>query len=702
MKIDPNPHPLQQALLSFSLTRLLTASLFFLALSSCPPLRAQKPAVGSVPSWIARPSTDNRDAKDPGEAADGYIYLALERQVNIATQTVYHKSITKIITEAGIQNGSEVSVSYDPTYQHLLFHSIQIVRDGAVINKLDLKKIKVIQQETELSRSIYNGTVTAVLTLEDVRKGDRIEYAYSVEGFNPVFKGKFSMSVQTQYGAPIGHLLYRVVCPANRTLQIKNKLTDKEPEIVQQGKDRIYQWEFNEVPALRPQDNLPSWYDPFPAIMISEYSSWNEVCQWEKPLFTPKTQLSAGLKKKIEEIRSISGGNEEKAALASLRFVEDEVRYMGIEMGVNSHKPHDPDQIFAQRFGDCKDKTFLLCTILTNLGIEAAPVFINTTDKQEILNCLPTPLAFDHVTVRARLGGKYYWFDPTISFQRGGLKDISYPDYKCGLVLTDTTTGPSMIPLQDPGQVLAKEMFTIKDTHGPATLEVVTRYTGSFADDLRSEVNSNTRSDLQQTYLDFYNGYYEGTKVSDSLRIVEDDKDGAITTYEYYKINKLWTTEKGENKAAFDGLLISSLIKKPKEHERTMPIALTYPAHYIEEIQIRVPDDWHFEEQPAEIRSPSFLFMASTSATDRQVNIKYEYKALKDHVSVGDAADFLKDHDKLKGELGYELTEGSSISSSSSSDHNSHTGNQWGNNNLLKGLLCLALVIGITYMARKR
>ena len=656
-----------------------------------------------MPSWVARTTADYNSAKVPGDVEDGYIYLAMERQVNIATRTVYHKSVIKIVTEAGIQNGSQVSVSFDPSYQRLFFHTIQIVRDGQAINKLDLKKIKTVRQETDLGRSIYNGTVTAVLFLEDVRKGDRIEYAYSVEGFNPVFKDKYSSSLQTQYGAPIGDLLYRIVCPADRRLYVKNRLTDKQPVITDQGTDKIYQWEFNNVTALRSQDALPSWYDPYPSIMISEYASWNEVCKWALPLFTPRAQLSGGLKGKIEEIRSAAGADEEKKVLMALRFVQDEVRYMGIEMGVNSHKPNDPDKIFAQRFGDCKDKSFLLCTILKALGIEASPVLINSTDKQEIMGWLPTPLVFDHATVRVRLGNKYYWFDPTISFQRGGIKDISYPDYKCGLVVTDTTTGLAAIPLQDAGQVVAKENFTMKDTHGPASLEVVTRYTGSFADELRSEVNSNTKADLQQTYLDFYNNFYEGTKVSDSLKIKEDEKEGAITTYEYYTIHKLWEPEKGVNRAAFDGLLIGSLVKKPKEHDRTMPIALTYPAHYTEEIQIKVPEDWHFEQAPSEIRSPYFVFNQTINATDRMVNIKYEYQALKDHISIPEASDYLSDYDKLKDDLAYELTEGSSLSSSSSSsDRPVRTTNSGGNGNLLKALLCLGLIAGITYFARRR
>ncbi|MES1249500.1 MAG: DUF3857 domain-containing transglutaminase family protein, partial [Chitinophaga rupis] len=430
MKIARDPLSLFPASLPLALS-------FYILLFISPVLSAQKPAIADEPSWIS--STDYNSAKIPGDAEDGYSYLALEKQVNIAAHTVYHKTVIKIITGAGIQNASEVSVSYDPSYQHMVFHNIQIIRDGAVINKLNLAKIKTIQQEKELDRSIYNGTVTAVLFLEDVRKGDRIEYAYSVMGFNPVFRDKYSTELQTQYGAPIGHLLYRIICPADRPLNIKNRLTDRQPDIAQQGKDKVYQWEFKDVAALRSQDALPSWYDPYPSIQVSEYSSWNEVCKWDLPLFTARTPLSGYLKKKIEEIRSASGDDDEKKILAALRFVQDEVRYMGIEMGVNTHKPNDPEKIFAQRFGDCKDKTFLLCTMLHALGIEASPVFINTTDKQEIMNWLPTPLAFDHVTVRVRLGDKYYWFDPTISFQRGGIKDIAYPAYKCGLVLTNTT-----------------------------------------------------------------------------------------------------------------------------------------------------------------------------------------------------------------------------------------------------------------------
>jgi Transglutaminase-like superfamily len=277
---------------------------------------------------------------------------------------------------------------------------------------------------------------------------------------------------------------------------------------------------------LKLQDDVPEWYDPYPVVMISEFESWKEVSDWALSLFQAGKPKSKGLANKIEEIRALSK-NPEQRILLCLRFVQDEVRYLGFEMGINTHKPNIPDKIFDQRYGDCKDKTFLLCHMLRALGIEASPVLVNTTNQKSIRDWIPSPLAFNHATVRVRLKEKYYWFDPTISFQRGGIDDVSFPDYKCGLVLTDTTKGLTKIPLQDSGQVVAKELFTIKDIYGPAKLDVLTTYSGSFADDIRNQINSTNLAELQRGYLKFYNDFYKGTTPRDSLKIEDEEKKRA-------------------------------------------------------------------------------------------------------------------------------------------------------------------------------
>src|ERR1043166_2464157 len=141
-------------------------------------LSAQKIRVEKEPSWVSSNAIDYSNTTLDRDAEDGYIDLAFEEQVSLEQQCVYYKKAIRIISEAGIQNSSQISESYDPSYQQLIFHSIKIIREGKSINKLEASKFKVIQQETELNRSIYNGSLSAVLFLEDVRQGDVLEYSY--------------------------------------------------------------------------------------------------------------------------------------------------------------------------------------------------------------------------------------------------------------------------------------------------------------------------------------------------------------------------------------------------------------------------------------------------------------------------------------------------------------------------------------------
>ncbi|MES1249725.1 MAG: hypothetical protein ABUL46_03530, partial [Chitinophaga rupis] len=236
------------------------------------------------------------------------------------------------------------------------------------------------------------------------------------------------------------------------------------------------------------------------------------------------------------------------------------------------------------------------------------------------------------------------------------------------------------------------------DMSGAVRMEVITTYSGSFADNIRDEINNNSISDMQQNYLDFYNNYCEGMKVADSLRIEDNDSAGEVTTYEYYTIDNIWEQEKGTKKASFEALLIHSVLEKPRERTRTMPLELAYPARYREEIEIRVPEDWNFKKTPKEIRCPSFVYTSTIDATDRVVNIVYDYETLKDNVPVPEAATYLDDYERMKDDLGYVLTynAGGSVPSVGNNSRG------FGLGNLAKSLICLALLAGIVYFVRRK
>lgn len=647
------------------------------------------------PSWVTISLPDYNETSLDMDADDGYIDMVYEKQVSISGQSVFYKRAIRVITESGVEDKSKINIRFDPAYSSLILHTIKIIRGNTPINKLDRKKIKLLQEETELPRHIYNGDISAVLFLEDVRKGDIIEYSYTIRGFNPTFKGRYTDQVQTRFSVPLYHFYYKVLVPKGRSISIRNRNGEIPFSARSQGNDTSYEWKFDRLKPLHMEDRTPDWFDPYPVIMVSEYHSWKEVAQWASQLFPEGVHLSNALNEKIGRIRHHNKAKEDQL-LETLRFVQDEVRYMGIEMGENSHKPHPPDMIFKQRFGDCKDKSYLLCIMLNALGIEAKPVLINTDYKKEILNWLPSPSVFDHATVRVRLNEKYYWFDPTINYQRGSLASISYPDYRSGLVVDPETTSLSVIPLQDNGTTRIQETFTLPDMSGKAHLEVRTIYSGSFADGIRSSYYTDSRYGIQKSYREYYASYYENI-VSDSITF-HDDESGSFTTLEYYTINDLWKYENKKMKAHFDSYVIDGIIKKPADLKRTMPFNISFPARYVEDVTINLPEKWESSEYNDSIVCGGFKMLASFSTLPRKVKLHYELNTGQDYIAPDAIPVYLKGIKKFNDNFGYELSKSEdqpdaffAVKSSAGSDKG----------NVIKGIAVIFLLGLITWMLRK-
>ena len=612
-----------------------------------------KPKIGKEPAWITINKIDYNDEKLAGEAEDGLLDMGFEKQVSLADQCRYCKKTIKILSDAGVQNGSEISVNFDPVYEQLTLHDIHIIRDGRIINKLHLSKFKTIQQEKQLERHTYDGSLTALLVLDDVRRNDIIEYSYSIKGFNPVFKGEYADDYDCNYAVPVSNLYYKLIVPANRNINIKNRNSNVIPSISKKDNETIYEWKLKDVSALHLESKTPDWFDPYGTIMVSEFNGWSDVNTWAALLFPRNPHLSPQLLGKINDIKNSNPTNDQRI-LAALHFVQDEIRYMAVEIGVNSHKPNLPDKIFTQRFGDCKDKSYLLATMLNAMEIEANPVLINTTDKQTITEQLPSPFAFDHCTVQVKANDTVYWFDPTISFQRGSINHITYPDYKLGLVINDTTTGLTTIPFHERGLEDVKEVFSVNKLYGNAKLKVTTIHTGSFADDLRDDFRNNSNYEISKRYKDFYASYFDKITI-DSLRYKDDDISGSFTTYEYYTIDDIWKIEDGENKITFSAYVINGAMSKPSDKNRSMPFKLMYPAHVKEELEINMPEDWPIKNFYDKVNCKDFTLAANASSSGNTVTLDYEYENLKDNVTSAEAATFFSKYDVANKDLDYEL-----------------------------------------------
>ena len=85
------------------------------------------------------------------------------------------------------------------------------------LDRLRPEQIKVLQRETQLESQIYDGRLSVVLLLEDLRVGDVLEYAYTLRGQNPVLDGLYSGSFDTEWSVPLRRMRFRLPLSAGTT-----------------------------------------------------------------------------------------------------------------------------------------------------------------------------------------------------------------------------------------------------------------------------------------------------------------------------------------------------------------------------------------------------------------------------------------------------------------------------------------------------
>jgi len=640
--------------------RMLWLGLFlsFMARAADAPLSESKVTVAPPGEWV-KPNFFERALQfAPESAGENERWLLIETEINVPESATFCHRVKQICSYSGVQDGAQISIDFDPSYESLQLHWVRIWRGTNFLNRLDKDKIKTIQQERDLERYALTGEYSAILVLDDVRVGDVIDYAFTVQGNNPVFDGRFARSIPLQSEQPVGRLRTRVLWPAKKRLYAKNHGTSMQPVVIG-GKELVeYCWDAKRVPALSLEDSLPAWYDCLPWVQLSEFQTWDEVNQWALALFQNSSAPSPEFAQRLDAWRRIASPEERVQAV--LRFVQDEVRYFGIEMGVKSHKPSDASTVCTRRFGDCKDKSFLFVTALRSLGIEAWPVLVNTTERRTLDQWQPSPLAFNHAIAAVRLNGQFYWFDPTINYQRGPLSARYLPDYERGLIISPKTTGLTVIPNSGADRSLtsASEYFQLHGRDEAAELRVVTVATGGDADVLREQFATTSRDKIQKSYQDFYSRFYPQIKIAQPIQFVDDEPQNRIEMTEFYTVEKMWTQSADDKRfwCEFSPHTIASLLyQKPRDKDRTMPLALEFPEHRIFRAEVALPAAWPADKRNKMISDPAFFFQRQLTVSGRKLVLEAEYRTFADSIPPERVKSYLQQLDEAARASSYSL-----------------------------------------------
>lgn len=397
--------------------------------------------IQDAPSWSKSLAVPEKFTYPKNDIQNGIYYVLLDIQVRAATDestAIFQHYAEHIVNQNGLEENSQLNISYDPAYEKLQLHTLHLIRNGKTINKIETAAMKILQREDEMSNLIYNGEHTLNIILDDVRVGDTIEYSFTRFGSNPVYRNIFGFSHYLSWSVPVGQLQLRILWGKPEKLHYKLHNSDQKVEEKNTQYGREYLLVDHNIPALQKDDSTPDWFDPWSSISFSEMNDWQEVAHWGLGLYDSVWQSGNALDAIVADINNNSANDEERIS-RTLQFVQNEIRYLGIELGENSHRPSTAFETFQRRYGDCKDKTVLLITMLRKMNIEAHPALVNTDLSHTLADELPSTRVFDHVITYVTHNDKSWWLDPTRTYQHGQLETIHQPDFGLALVLREQT-----------------------------------------------------------------------------------------------------------------------------------------------------------------------------------------------------------------------------------------------------------------------
>ncbi|HET6928893.1 MAG TPA: DUF3857 and transglutaminase domain-containing protein, partial [Candidatus Acidoferrum sp.] len=199
-----------------------------------------------------------------------------------------------------------------------------------------------------------------------------------------------------------------------------------------------WQWVVKNVPEVKDEQFMPPWKGVAGVMVVSlippsgakgGFLTWSEMGSWYKGLTQNRLDASPAIKQKVAELtanRPTAFGK----MVALAEFMQKDIRYVAITLGIGGLQPHSADETFSHRYGDCKDKATLLSSMLREVGIDSYFVVINH-ERGGVTPLTPPHIgAFDHVVLAIHLPdsvndpslaavnqhpklGRLLFFDPT-------------------------------------------------------------------------------------------------------------------------------------------------------------------------------------------------------------------------------------------------------------------------------------------------
>ena len=425
-----------------------------------------------------------------------------------------------------------------------------------------------------------------------------------------------------------------------------------------------WRWEIKDVHALdlREVKSAPDWI-ALAARMSLQWgdaavegndNQWRAIGQWETTLEANRPDPSPEITSQTQTL--IAGAPDFYTKLSRITdYIQKNIRYFIVERGIGGWQANHAADIYRNRYGDCKDKTTLLISMLQVAGIHAVymPVdshrgYVDPDAPSRYSNHMITAIELPadvqdprlKAVVKAKDGKRYLIFDPTDERTPvGNLPSDEQGGY--GTLVTGATSQIIALPVLDPDANGSerKGSFTLA-ADGTLTGSVDSSHIGPKGADLRSFLKYTDDKERRE----YWERSVAETLPGVTLDAFEFNQPAALDKplEFHYKVTARQYSHQAGPLLLVRPRVVGSYARPFDDKPRIYPIDLDATGRWRDSFDIAIPAGYVVDEipDPVDLDLDFASYHSKVSAKGNLLHYEREYIVRQVEIPPSKAADF--------------------------------------------------------------
>src|SRR5215510_3478290 len=302
--------------------------------------------------------------------------------------------LVRVFNNRGIDAFKEYWIPYSPYNEQLIVEKAVVVKKASTEINADIDQNHIVFKSLEPNDLIY-----LKWNIQSLYTGKLFKDFFDNVSFNGAF--------------PVKDSRYSLLVPKELRFHANAQNMPNEPTKKETDEGTIYRWRLVDEPALEPESAMPAWADVTKDLYISSVNEWQDIVNWYLDLARTKTRSSHEVKEQVETLlRGKDSVSQEAKVQAIYDFITENIRYSRVPFRQSGLIPQKARDVLVNRIGDCKDLATLCIAMLSEVGIKAHYVLVNTRDAGENRNAPPS-ISFNHCIVGVEMPGGFKYLDLT-------------------------------------------------------------------------------------------------------------------------------------------------------------------------------------------------------------------------------------------------------------------------------------------------